>query len=1153
MKAILKRVASLALAALMLLTLIPAGLAEGTSVPVIPGLSDGGSLAEFVLTQADEPDQETVTVSFDIGDDAQNAGVAIPDALTVDKGGTLTLDELPSPVWQDAAGQPVKVFDGWYTDEGLENEFNVNDEITQSMTLHAKWVGMGQDGLYYVNFYSQDGATVCRTVAVDEGETVSAAPAPVEAGKVFVGWSMTRQEDSPASALEPFNFRMPISQAASGDEHTLNLYAWYGDEVKVSFIANGGTAVPTQILASGQTATEPETTRTGYTFHGWSTKSDEFDEFNFDNRITADITLYAFWDANMVPVRLVYMYENADDDEYSAAGLSQTVYAPAGSYISIVRNNNIKDTGERHNVRYSLTDGGEPTGNAKDGSGQQARNATIPDVSQTYYQYASSTDNRYVMPDGTTVVLVYYDRVRVTLTFEYGLDYNGSINIDDKISREDQEKYNVEYEQETKGLWNKYTNFTYSFTAKYGQNIVPVWPQVAWVESGSDRWGNTFYGWDTPDDSIQVSNVFTLEEEFFNSPYIDDDGKLVAVGNLPAVEEETNRYWLIYARTTLPGEDADFTYNGQDYTIYEDACQLAFGATWFGYKPLDGCEPIGGNNSNNYQFGATYSELGNNDYRLDNINRWPGGSITATGDTVKEKFERIFGDQIRNNDRCQVLLYDRGTVRLSLFVNDVTYGANAKTQDYLYGDWIYNDEAGTQNADLLKTVEANMKKEGFIFAGWYTTNEYTPGTEYVLTEESRIQGNLNLYAKWEPNQFLAEYYLYLDDLEPYDTQGFAEGGHIDNKIVPVAVQDIFEGWYWYQDGKLVPFDFSAAVGQNHVDKYGKLKLYAQWEGTEGKVSYLPGIGGDNDTQEVTDERNFEINSASVMLKDYTEVWPNDDVPTPDGLTFVGWKAPNGAIYQPGRYVLVTRHLMQFEAQWSRDAVTLIYNANDGVGDDVTETWARHSSVDIWDNMNLDEPHFTREGYELIGWDEDKDATDPTYRLGEGTIELNKNETTLYAIWRRSAVDVVIKKQVTGNMGDREQEFAIIVSSDKAISEGEGYKLTPAGEVTNASFALSHEESVRLKGVPVGATLTITESHADDYEMRVSPANGNTTNMYTIPANAQGEVEITITNHKDAIPDTGILLDSLPYVLILAAVAGIGLVALMRRRRNRDDY
>ena len=185
----------------------------------------------------------------------------------------------------------------------------------------------------------------------------------------------------------------------------------------------------------------------------------------------------------------------------------------------------------------------------------------------------------------------------------------------------------------------------------------------------------------------------------------------------------------------------------------------------------------------------------------------------------------------------------------------------------------------------------------------------------------------------------------------------------------------------------------------------------------------PGIGGDNAKQEVVGERDFAINEASVQLLQPSAVWEDGSVPNDLNLTFVGWKAPNGRIYQPGRYVLGTRPLMQFEARWSTDAVKLLYNANGGKGDDVTENWARNSVVSIWDNMDGTTPHFTRENYTLLGWDESPDATTPTYQLGQGSIKLDKNVTTLYAIWKLNTVELTIQKTVSGNMYNANEVFS----------------------------------------------------------------------------------------------------------------------------------
>ena len=1070
------------------------------------------------------------TVTFSVGDDAAAADVPAPSSATVTGGQTIS--DLPEPVWKGEDGQFVKVFAGWYSDEALTTEFTSETVVNADTTLHAKWVEPEAEGVYYVNFYSQDGQTVHLTLSAMAGKTVAPPQGPTLVDKVFKGWSATMQEDSPAADLQAFDFNTPISEVANqgANGKTLNLYAWYAQSVTVSFIANGGTAVPSQIIAEGDTATSGQTTREGYTFRGWSTNKDTYMPFEFTTPVNENLTLYAFWDAKLVPVTIVYMYENANDAEYSPAGKSVKVYAPAGSYVSIEKNS-ITNLNESHAVRYAETMEGALTGYAKTAEAN-GTNATIPDISDTYYQYETASNKRWVNPDGSTTVLVYYNRARVTLTFDYEQrNTTASIDYTNLISEANRTKYAVSYKQDSN------SKFTYSFTAKYGEDITAVWPQVAWVKDSegntpsytSNRQTNTFYAWDRPDGTDQSSNMYTLEADLFIGGNSNTnglkivDGKLVGTGTLPDVFKSVKKDWLIYARTTLPGETVDFIYGGKNYTIYKEACQLGYTqAGYFGYKSLNGCTPVNSKLTLLDQYGSSMS--------IDNLS-------VNTGSSLKAKFDETFPNQISSGDNCQVLLYDRNNLTLNVWTNDDTHSAtDPQNEAYLYGDKIYNEDT-----DLLKSLETTMTKAGYVFAGWYTTSEFTPGTEYKPDENSSITANMNLYAKWEPNQFRAEYYLYMDDADPYAWQGFAEGGKIDDKLVPSAVQDSFLGWYWYQNGQLVPFDFTSAVGANHVDENGVLKLYAKWSGTTGKVSYLPGIGGDNATQEVIDSRDFAINEASVQLPQYTGVW-GSGVPNDPALTFVGWKAPNGAIYQPGRYVLVTRNLMQFEAQWSTDAVKLIYNANGGEGDDVAENWARNSVVSIWDNMDGTTPHFTRDNYTLLGWDENPDATMPTYQLGQGSITLDKDVTTLYAIWKLNTVELTIQKTVSGNMYNANDVFSF------TLHYGENPE----------TFTLKGGES-RTFRVPVGAEVTVTEDLTKSNGYIPSNGTGTTVTLtatserdgifkFTMP---EQDGKLVINNDKTVQIDTGISLETVPYILILAVVV-IGAVLLIKRRRNRDD-
>lgn len=63
----------------------------------------------------------------------------------------------------------------------------------------------------------------------------------------------------------------------------------------VKFNANGGTVVESINVARGKTITAPVTTREGYVFDGWYKDVALTEPFDFNTKITSNITLYAKW------------------------------------------------------------------------------------------------------------------------------------------------------------------------------------------------------------------------------------------------------------------------------------------------------------------------------------------------------------------------------------------------------------------------------------------------------------------------------------------------------------------------------------------------------------------------------------------------------------------------------------------------------------------------------------------------------------------------------------------------------------------------------------------------------------------------------------------------------------------------------------------
>lgn len=173
---------------------------------------------------------------------------------------------------------------------------------------------------------------------------------------------------------------------------------------------------------------------------------------------------------------------------------------------------------------------------------------------------------------------------------------------------------------------------------------------------------------------------------------------------------------------------------------------------------------------------------------------------------------------------------------------------------------------------------------------------------------------------------------------------------------------------------------------------------------------------------------------------------------------------------------------------------------------------------------------------------------------------------------RNTVDVTIEKQVTGNMGDLTKGFDFVLlgaDADGSIlkfsgSQGAGFKVDPNGS-EKIQFTLKHGQYVTLSGLPLNAQLTIKEENADGYNMSVLyPSGEDGVRNEDMAATADGVIipevpitvydggTITVTNNKEARPDTGIVTDSLPYIVILACVVAIGAVVIVRRRGRRDE-
>lgn len=164
----------------------------------------------------------------------------------------------------------------------------------------------------------------------------------------------------------------------------------------------------------------------------------------------------------------------------------------------------------------------------------------------------------------------------------------------------------------------------------------------------------------------------------------------------------------------------------------------------------------------------------------------------------------------------------------------------------------------------------------------------------------------------------------------------------------------------------------------------------------------------------------------------------------------------------------------------------------------------------------------------------------------------------------SAGSLAVTKNVTGNMGDRNKEFNVTVTftapEGKTVrstigytDNGEGKTIAPeawSGNTASASITLKHDETVTFTNIPYGVNYKVVETDysVEGYETSYSVVNVNTDGEVVDSINEM----VTITNNKGAVVDTGIALDSLPYVLLLA-VSVVGMAAFVMKKRAEREF
>lgn len=163
----------------------------------------------------------------------------------------------------------------------------------------------------------------------------------------------------------------------------------------------------------------------------------------------------------------------------------------------------------------------------------------------------------------------------------------------------------------------------------------------------------------------------------------------------------------------------------------------------------------------------------------------------------------------------------------------------------------------------------------------------------------------------------------------------------------------------------------------------------------------------------------------------------------------------------------------------------------------------------------------------------------------------------------------VTKNVTGKLGDQSKKFKFKVRFANQNPNNTEMKSTVTATIAGAedstfsfsftedyTFELSHGQTAVFANLPAGITYKVFE--LDENNEVISDTEKQMNGNYTVSYDNDKEgltngtaKQTTITNTYEGTIDMGVMLDSMPYVLVLAVV-GAAVIALIAKKRRVED-
>ena len=730
------------------------------------------------------------------------------------------------------------------------------------------------------------------------------------------------------------------------------------DNFILTFDANGGTVSPASISAKYDSTIGPlpTPTRTGYTFTGWYTASNGGTVRNYTKMPAYNETLYAHWDVNTYQIKY-------DGNGATSGSMSNSTGIKWNSTVSLTKNAYAKN----HTVTFNYN-------GATGGNTPASKNINFS---------FNSWNNR---ADGKGTPFVDGAQVR-NLTSTNGDTYTIYAQWNSNTYGElpdPTRNYTVTYNHNYTGSTDTTANSTYTFGGWYKEN---TW--VNKIESTTQapmndhtiysKWNNGAIsgGLETPTRTGYTFGGWYKEKDCINK-----------AGDAGSDYTPTTNITL-YAKWTANTYTVTYNANGGSGSMSAD-------------NPKYGSNYV--TRSNGFTPPVGHSFKGWNEDRNGNGVDWTG----------------YIGKNWTWTYMNNVTLYAQWKAN----TYTVTYNANGGDGSMSQDNPIYGEN--------YVAKDCTFTRKGYTFAGW---NEQKDGKGKSWIGYTGANGtkwkwnytyNITLYAQWTPNRYTVTYNANGGSGTMSVDRDIAYGSNYVTKDNGFTAPNghKFAGWNEKSDGTGI--SWTSYIGKNWTWTYtNNVTLYAQWEANKYTVKVDPN-GGSFNVADTSITKNSDGTATFKTTYNETYYYALGITASRSGYTFDGFYTEknggvkvydgngvsvNGTYWDASNRWIYTGNVTLY-AHWIANSVKVTFMRNSTSTDttSATQTFTANGTSNCG---TFSDKGWSKTGYTLKGWSEDRNATSAYYSTLSGVasswVIAKAPSITLYGVWKDEEAPTISNK------------------------------------------------------------------------------------------------------------------------------------------------